>query len=739
MVLKKAIQTVAQLVGVSAQPVRYDDVLEEVLSHHPDAETDYLAKAYAFGAKAHAGQVRKSGEPYYQHPTAVAYHLAKTGLDLDTVAAGFLHDVLEDCPVEYKDLETNFGHDLAEIVNGVTKLGKVKFQDKAQAQAESYRKMILAMSKDLRVLIVKLADRLHNMQTLEHLNPEKQKRISKETLEIYAPLAHRIGMSQFKTELETLAFYYLEPESYSELKRQLDTRQKISHKTMDSIGHEIRAVLEKNQLESDVTSRVKSEYSIFQKLKKKQTTIEGIYDYYAFRILTDSVRECYAVLGALHERWKPIPGRFKDFIATPKPNLYQSLHTTLIAENGMPFEVQIRTHMMHRLAEEGVAAHWTYKRGRLLSVGKSEYTAWLRKLVDENKDMSDHEEFLESLKAQLVNDEILVFTPAGEIKTLPKGATPLDFAYQIHTELGHHTIGAKIDGKMTSLRSTLQTGNIVEILTSPNQRPSQEWLKIVKSHSARHKIRQWLRTEEKKKSIELGHQIFEKELKRYKIALKTISRDLVQGKAEGLGYKKLDDFYSAIGFGHITPAKAIAPFLPEGTLDKPTGDEVRESRIAKAINRLARKKGAQVTVKGQEDVLVYLAKCCSPIFGDPIVGYITRGRGVAVHKRDCAGLQRSLNDPERRIEVEWDKNYDNPVFSVRVLVHTEERPGMLLDITQALKDAKTNVRKFQASVNVEKNLGVFDIVIEVNTINHLENVFKHLRKIKGVLSQQRVK
>lgn len=738
MVLKKAFQTVAQLVKPGGTHVRFDDVLEEFLKHHPEAETEDLARAYAFGAKAHDGQLRKSGEPYFQHPTATAYFLARAGLDLDTVAAGFLHDVLEDCPVELKDLEQNFGADLASIVNGVTKLGKVKYRSKAEAQAESYRKMILAMSADLRVLIVKLADRLHNMQTLEHLPQEKRERISQETLEIYAPLAHRIGMSQFKDELESLAFANLEPQAHAELRRQLEERQKTGRQTLQALDQQLREALSRNELSGEVSSRVKSEYSIHQKLQRKQTSLEGIYDYYAFRILTESVRDCYAVLGALHERWKPIPGRFKDFIATPKPNLYQSLHTTLIAENGTPFEVQIRTRMMHRLAEEGVAAHWTYKGGRLLSVGKTEYTAWLRRLVEENQDLSDHEEFMESLKAQLLSEEIFVFTPAGDVKALPKEATPLDFAYQIHTELGHHTIGAKVDGKMVSLRSPLQTGNIVEILSSPNQRPSPEWLKIVRSHGARTKIRQWLRNEEKKKSIELGHSIFEKELKRYRVALKSLSRETVLQKAEGFGFRKLEDFYSAIGFGQITPTRAAEPFLPEGALDKPNGEEVRESRIARAIRRLTKRGGNQVTVKGQEDVLVYLAKCCSPIQGDAITGYITRGRGVAVHRRDCSSMQASLVDPERRIEVEWDKNQETPLFSVRVLVHTEERPGMLLDVSQALKDAKTNARKFTASVNPERNQGVFDIVLEVSSINHLENVFKHLRKVKGVLSHQRV-
>lgn len=722
----------------SLRPVRYDDVLNEILAHHPSADVDYLARAWAFGAKAHHGQKRKSGEPYFSHPIAVAHILAKAKLDLVTVAAGFLHDVVEDCAVERKELVRLFGEDLAEIVDGVTKIGKVQFRDRQQAQAENYRKMILAMTRDIRVLIVKLADRLHNMRTLFYLPEEKRRRISEETLDIYAPLAHRIGISHFKIALEELAFFYLEPEAYWELDRQLAQRAKMSRHLIDTISAELKTILNQNQLDAEVTSRIKSRYSIHRKIVAKETVLEGIFDYYAFRIMTNTVKDCYAALGVLHERWRPIPGRFKDFIATPKVNLYQSLHTTLIGEQGIPFEVQIRTHRMHRTAEEGVAAHWTYKDGRLTSVGKDRYTAWLRKLADEHEEVKDTHEFLATIKDQLQPDEVLVFTPAGEIKSLRAGATALDFAYSIHTELGHRTTGVKVNGKLVGLGSALNTGDIVEVLSSPKQTPNQEWLKSVKTPSARNKIRAWLRTEEQKKSIELGKNMFERELKRYKVPLKSISKETIGEHLPDFGFKKVDDFFSAIGFGRLTPLKAVTPFLPEDARVKPDGKEVRESRLESAIKRITKRSGEQVLVKGQRDVLVYLAKCCNPIIGDSITGYISRGRGVAVHKTDCAMLKTMAVNPERRIHVEWDRHCEPQLFRVRIRVYTEERPAMIADVSHAIADTKTNVKQLKASVNNDKNMGVFDIVLEIHSLDHLEKVFKRLRAIKGVLSQERL-
>ncbi|MCB1043091.1 MAG: bifunctional (p)ppGpp synthetase/guanosine-3',5'-bis(diphosphate) 3'-pyrophosphohydrolase [Acidobacteria bacterium] len=736
MVIKKAVSSMANFMGIGA--TRFDDVATEVRTHHPDADIDFLDRAFRLGAQAHEGQTRMSGEPYFNHPIEVAMILAKSKLDLETVASGFLHDVLEDCDITVEDLDAQFGTALALIVDGVSKIGKVKFRDKHQAQAENYRKMIMAMAIDLRVLIVKLADRLHNMRTLSHLPDEKRRRISQETLDIYAPLSHRIGMAHFKTELEELAFQNLKPQAYRDLDRQLASRDKKNREMIDQTTKSIQQLLAENNIHGEVTSRIKSHYSIYNKLVNKNTTIEGIYDYYAFRIFVDSVRDCYAMLGILHERWRPIPGRFKDFIATPKPNLYQSLHTTLINASGSPFEVQIRTQMMHRIAEEGVAAHWTYKNGRLMSIGKADYTRWLKKLADEQTQVKDAHEFLETIKGELKSDDILVFTPAGEIKTLPRGATPLDFAYMIHTELGHRATGAKVDGKMIGLRAQLHSGNIVEITTSPTQTPSQEWLKIVQTPSARNKIRQWLRAEEKTKSIDIGKKIFEKELRRKKVPLKAITKDVIAKQLDKFQAKKIEDFYSSIGFGRISPVKAVEPFLPDEAKDKKTALEVKESRIKSAINRITNRSKQQVTVRGQSDVLVYLAKCCRPIIGDPIVGYITRGRGVAVHKSDCKTLNQMGVSPERQIDVEWERHSEKQIFGVRVRVYTEDRPGMIADISQRIAATDTNVKQFKASVDTQRSMGIFDFVVEIHSLDHLEKVFGSLRRIKGLLSYERL-
>lgn len=721
----------------SGRPHRYDDVVAELLKHHPSADVDFLAKAYAFGAKAHHGQIRKSGQPYYSHPISVAFILASIHLDLETVAAGFLHDVVEDCDVTNDQMEKLFGPDLARIVDGVTKIGKVKFNSKVEAQAENYRKMILAMADDIRVLIVKLADRLHNMRTLHFLPEHKQQRISRETLEIFSPLAHRIGMSQIKNDLEMLAFYYLEPDAYRQLDQQLSGRERQNRKLMVALSKELSERLAKHEIQAVVTNRVKSHFSIHRKLQTQGATLEGIYDYYAFRILTESIKDCYTVLGVLHENWQPIPGRFKDFIATPKLNLYQSLHTTLIGHNGIPFEVQIRTRMMHQVAEEGVAAHWSYKHGRLMSVGQSNYSNWLKKLASEQGEIKDTAEFMETIKDQLKTDEILVFTPAGEIKSLPRGSTPLDFAYLIHTEVGHSTIGAKVDGKMASLRTELRSGHIVEIMTGPRQRPKQEWLKIVKSSSARNKIRSWLRSEERKKSLELGRQIFERELRKYKVPLKSVTKDLIQSKIKDLGVSRLDDFYSAIGFGKITPVKAVEPFLPEGAAEN-KDEAATESRLMTAFNRLRGRSQQMVLVKGQHDVLVFLAKCCNPIIGDSITGYITRGRGVAVHKTDCPTLVKMGINPERKISVEWDRSIEKQVFNVRVKIFTDDRPGMIADISHAISDTKTNVLRFKADADSEKRVGIFDVVLEVHSLDHLQKVFRSLKKVKGYLNHERM-
>ena len=736
--IKKTVSTVARLVGYKPrfQTPTLEEIKEEFLKHHPHANVDYLEKAFLFGQKAHAPQVRRSGEPYFTHPTSVGFILAQNKLDMVTIAAGFLHDTVEDCEdVTYDTLEKEFGADLARIVDGVTKIGKVKFRDKEEAQAENYRKMILAMSQDVRVLIVKLADRFHNMQTLEHLKEEKRRRISQETLDIFAPLAQRIGMSHFRNELERLSFYYLEPEAYIDLQKQIVEREKRNRNFLTSVTEELQNILKDHDVSCEISSRVKSPYSIFKKMQRKGCNLDGLYDYYAFRLITDTVENCYKIFGLLHGRWRHIPGRIKDFIATPKPNLYQSIHTTLISRNGQPFEVQVRTEFMHRIAEEGVAAHWTYKNGRLMTIGKNDFISWLKRIAEDNKAVEDSDEFLDSIKGRLNSKDILVFTPRSEIKTLPMGSTPLDFAYLIHTEVGHKAVGAKVDGKMVPLRSELQSGNIVEIITKSNQRPTEEWLSIVKTGSAKAKIRAYLRQSEREKAIEMGRTLFEQELKRNKISLRKITRDVVSSKLELFEKKKIEDFYSAIGYGNLTPRKAVRPFMPEEYVDP---EEKRENRLQKAIQKVKRKSRNLITVKGHSDILLNLAKCCNPILGDEIIGYITQGRGISVHRKDCRDFNSQNVNPDRKMEVAWDLgDHSEQLFRVYIRVFTEDRSGMIADISNAIADTKTNIQNLKASVS--ETMGVFDIVLQIKTLEHLNKVTRTLKRVKGVLNLERIR
>ena len=717
---------------------RYEDIQAEVLKHHPDADITYLASAYAFGAQHHHGQIRKSGEPYYSHPTAVAQILASNKLDVETVAAGFLHDVVEDCEVTLDELEARFGLGLAKIVDGVTKIGKVHYRDQLDTQADSYRKMILAMSEDLRVLIVKLADRMHNMQTLHHLPEEKQVRIATETMEIYVPLAHRVGMSNFKLTLEKLAFFYQDPEVFIDIEKRVNERHSRAKSKISVTEKKIIALLKEHEIEATVHSRIKSLYSIYKKMQSKKTALDGIYDYFAFRIITSSVADCYNILGRLHGRWHPIPDRIKDFIATPKANLYQSLHTTLAGSEGQPFEVQIRTKTMHQIAEEGVAAHWTYKQGRLISLGKNHYSKWLKMLVTDQDPESTGTAYIESIKGELVPDEMLVFTPTGEIKTLKSKSTVLDFAYHIHTDLGHKTTGARVDGVQVGIRTVLKNGQTVEILKSKNQKPSEEWISYVVTSSARSKIRNWFNSEKRKQSIEIGRTLFEKELKKAKVPLKTITNKVLQERVKDLSLKKIDDFYSAIGLGNLTPRRAILPFIPEEIKDKvPSGSEVRESRIKKAISTLTRKSKQDVIVKGQNDILVYLSPCCNPIEGDSITGFITLGKGVAVHKDDCKTLSDPKLDRDRLVEVQWGNLNDESLFNSRIVIHTEDRQGMIADISNAVAALKTNIKDFNAKGKDDQNMGTVNLVVEVHSLVHLQKITAALKKIKGVISVER--
>ncbi len=715
----------------------YDDVEAALLRHHPHADKEYLREAYEFAHKAHEGQTRKTGEPYIIHPIFVAFILAESKLDIETVASGFLHDVVEDCNVEVSDLEEKFGKNVGCIVDGVTKIGKVKFRDKEQAQAENYRKMIMAMSNDIRVLIVKLADRCHNMNTLASLRDEKRRRISQETLDIYCPLAHRIGMSHLKAELERWCFFYLEPEAYKELSQELAEREKRQGKFLNGVKKVVGKLLDENHIKAEVSSRVKSKFSIYRKMKRKGCSLDALYDYYAFRIITESVEDCYKTFGLLHSKWQHIPGRIKDFIATPKANLYQSIHTTLMSPDGQSFEVQVRTRMMHRIAEEGVAAHWSYKDGRLMNVGKNEFESWLKKMAEDQKDVEDTDEFLEGIKGHLGAREILVFTPNSEIKTLPAGATPLDFAYLIHTEVGHKAVGAKVDGKMVSLRSELQSGSIVEIITKNSQRPNEEWLQWVQTPSARTKVRAWLRKEERDKAVEVGRNKFEKALKKNKIPVKSVKNTDIVARLPVFEKRKIEDFYAAIGFGSITTKNAVKPFLPEDPEAEANRQEALEERRNRAIEKVTKKSKNMLQVKGHNDILVRLAKCCNPISGDQIVGYITLGHGISVHKKGCRSFAEQNVNPARKVEVTWDVGAETSVFMVKLKVFTEDRAGMIADISQVFTDTKTTVQNLNAQVNEDKGVGIFDITLQIHTLDHLTKVIQNMKRVKGVLSCER--
>ena len=611
----------------SRAEVRFDDVLACLISHNRRTDPDFLRAVYKFSEKMHAGQTRRSGEPYMIHPLNVAYLLADLKFDQTCVAVGLLHDVLEDTLTTREVLEAEFGADITELVDGVTKIGRHSYVRRDEAQAETFRKMILASAKDIRVIVVKLADRLHNMQTLEHLQPESRRRISRETLEIYSPIAHRLGMARVKGDLEDLAFYHLYPHQFAELHSKVSEKMRGGHTGMERISGRLAKALESAGVDAELSYRVKRYYSIYEKLRRQGIDISQLYDYLAFRIVTSSLKDTYAALGIVHQNWRPIPGRFKDYIARPKPNLYQSLHTTVVGEQGQPFEVQIRTREMDLIAEEGIAAHWYYKEGRITTPQEQDPNIlWLRQLLEWQKEVQDPRTFLTTLKVDLYPDEVYVFTPKGEVFSFPRGATPLDFAYRVHTDLGHHCAGARVNGKLVPLRTPLQNGDMVEVLTNPARNPSRDWLTFVVTSRAKSRIRQWINTQQKQRAMEIGRRLFDKEMRKYDVSIRKFQEEpgfALYLQNEGLA--KLDDIYSRIGFGKTEPRTVLAKVLGEERLSDPVKEP---SRIRQAVSRILPFGGAAgpITVKGQGDLLAYLAKCCNPLPGEDIVGYVTRGR-----------------------------------------------------------------------------------------------------------------
>ncbi len=707
-------------------------LIEEIPKYQPWADLNILARAYEFSAASHRGQHRASGEPYLSHPLEVATLLVNFKMDVTTVTAGLLHDVLEDTKATKEDLEREFGAEIAELVDGVTKIGKLAFSSREERQAENFRKMLVAMARDLRVLMIKLADRLHNMRTLDYLPPDRAKKIAQETLDIYAPLAHRLGMAKVKAELEDLALRALNPEDYVDLQKRVAKRRLEREADISQVIAILERKLSEVGIESQIRGRPKHFYSIWKKMHDQGREFDEIYDLTAVRVITPSVRDCYGALGVIHSLWKPVPGRFKDFIAMPKVNMYQSLHTTVIGPKGDPVEIQIRTREMHRIAEEGIAAHWLYKEKKSGKDKLDESLLWLRQLIETQQDMKDPREFMDTVRVDLFPDEVYVFTPKGDVKALPEGSTPIDFAYAVHTKVGEHCVGAKVNGKLVPLRNTLRQGDIVEIITAPSQHPSRDWLKIVKSTRARSKINQWLKVEERARSIELGRELFEREAKKYRLnPTALLAGEEIKKAAADLGYATGDDLLAALGYGKSSVHQLLNKLAPGALLEPP-----ERARTVTAAPRPKTDQG--VRIRGVDDLLVRFAKCCNPLPGDQIVGFITRGRGLTVHGRDCLTVAKSVLDRERLINVEWDVAEPGK-RPVKVAVYIgRDRPGLLAEITGAISSRNGNITKAEVTVTDDRR-GINHFVIEVADLHQLQDIIGAIREIRDVINVERVR
>ena len=715
--------------------------MKRMQESRPQDDLSIVKKAYDYSLKHHDGQTRASGEPYLVHPLEVALVLAEMKMDPVAIAAGLLHDSVEDTSVTIDDIRKEFGEQVAHIVEGVTKISKIDFATREEQQAENLRKMMLAMVDDIRVVLIKLADRLHNMRTLEHLPPERQQKIAEETLEIYAPIAHRLGMGKIRGELEDLGFRFLDPLGYEQVEKAVNARRKQGEVFLAKMQAIISDKLKEAGIQARVDSRIKRIYSIHKKLQRQRISVDQVYDLYAMRVVTRSLQDCYAVLGIIHNLWRPVPGRIKDFIAMPRPNFYQSLHTSVITEDGTPFEIQIRTEEMHKMAEEGIAAHWKYKDGPV-SAQDEQRLAWLRQVVEWQRDVSDPSEFLSTLKVDLYPEEVYTFTPKGKVVVLPRDATPIDFAYTIHTEVGHTCTGAKVNGRMVPLRYKLHSGDIVEILTQPGHKPSRDWLGLVKSSRSRNKIKHWLNVHQRERAIEIGRKLIEKEARKYRIALKEIKDEDLLRVASGYGLGKGEDLMSGIGYGKYSARQVLARLLPAGATPSIAGDIESEGLtsqpggITSVVRRVFGDHNA-ITVRGQGDMLVYRARCCNPIRGENIVGYITRGKGVAVHSVNCPNVTNLLYEPERKIDVEWARDDNTPTaYPVKLTVFCDDRFGMLKNITGVIGDAKSNIRNITA--HTANSQASVEVVLDISDLKHLEQIIVGLRKIPGVHEVQRL-
>lgn len=707
--------------------VRFNDIAEEVQKYNPSCDIELLKKAYIFSAQAHKGKTRLSGEPYLVHPLEVAYILAKMNLDLESVIAGLLHDTLEDTDTKKEDLEKHFGSEIASIVDGVTKISKIEARANEDTRAETLRKMILAMGKDIRVVLIKLADRYHNMQTLNFIPSDKQLEIARETLEIYAPLAHRLGIDWLKGELEDLAFKYLYPKEYREIANKLQKTRKEREAYVNEVIKILKEKFSEYGLDAEIQGRAKRIYSIYRKMKQENKDIDEIYDLIAFRVIVNTVKECYLALGIIHSLFKPIPGKFTDYIAMPKSNMYQSLHTKVIGLHGEKIEVQIRTKEMHKIAEEGIAAHWKYKEGKTFDPKEEKIFSWLRRMVESISELRDGKEIMEVLSQDLFPDEIYVFTPKGDVKELPKDSTPVDFAYAIHTELGHHCIGAKVNGKLVPLRYKLKSGDTVEILTSPSQSPSKDWLTFVKTSRAKTKIRQFLKAKQRKESIELGRELVEKECAKKGVSFsKILKSGELKEIAKEFGFETNEDLFAAIGYGLYTPAQVVGRLTPEIQKQTP---------LRRLVGKVKKGQETHIKVKGIDGVVIRFARCCNPIPGDKIFGFITRGRGLTIHTEDCPNVH--TYDEQRRVEVAWDGS-EGKTYPVKLKVYGMDRKGLLSDISTVISENKINILNAQTTTYPDKTaIGIYEV--EIENLNQLNKMMKEIMKVKGVKRVERMK
>ena len=723
---------------------RFRDLVRKVKAYRPPEDQALVKKAYEFSEQHHKGQVRQSGEPYLVHPLEVAILLAEMRLDATAIVAGLLHDAVEDTTVTVDEIKAEFGEQVAHIVEGVTKISKIDFASSEEAQAENVRKMVLAMMDDIRVVLIKLADRLHNMRTLKYLSEDRQQKIARETLDIYAPIAHRLGMGKVRGELEDLAFQYVDPISYNQVKDAIESRRKEGEAFLSEVQGTIQQKLRENKIQARVEARIKRIYSIWQKLQRQRISVDQIYDMLALRVITQSESDCYAVLGIIHNQWRPVPGRIKDFIAIPRNNFYKSLHTTVISEKGHAFEVQIRTDEMHKMAEEGIAAHWKYKDGPV-SARDEQRLAWLRQVVEWQRDMKSSDEFLATLKIDLYPEEVYTFTPKGKIVVLARDATPIDFAYTVHTEVGHTCVGAKVNGRIVPLKYKLRSGDIVEILTQPGHNPSRDWLQLAKSSRARQKIKHWLNVHQRERAIEIGRKLIEKEARKYHIAMKSISESELTRVASENGLAKPDDLLAALGYGKFSARSILAKVLPAeaahlGGQAPSNGDGDGSTGLTSVVRRVFGGDNSAIKVTGHDDLLVYRAHCCNPIRGEEIVGFVTRGKGVAVHSKSCTNVVNLMFEPERQIAVEWGRDAAAPTgaagYPVKLSVLCDNRPGMLKEIATVISDAKTNIRNAEA--NTAEDHATVDIVADIADLKHLERILVGVRKIPGVRDVQRI-